>query len=128
MSRHLAASDFVSCVGKTFTAKGQHRALTLFSVNRSVPPGGEVLPREPFMLKRWPAQARTLRYQKQCLVLQQPRELARALREARCDLRHEPRHLRLHLVVRLQPDVEIQDNFVDPRGRDIPENFADARR
>src|ERR1700722_19453765 len=83
MSRHLAASDFVSCVGKTFTAKGQHRALTLFSVNRSVPPGGEVLPREPFMLKRWPAQARTLRYQKQCLVLQQPRELARALREAR---------------------------------------------
>ncbi len=50
MSRVLTAQDFVAHVGKTVTPKGQHRVLTLVSVNPTRWPGWDAMPREPFTL------------------------------------------------------------------------------
>jgi hypothetical protein len=50
MSRVLTARDFIPHLGKTVTPKGQHRVLTLVSVDTIAPPGGGRMPREPFTL------------------------------------------------------------------------------
>lgn len=51
MSRVLTAEDFVSHVGKTVTPKGQHRVLTLVSIDTSGrTAGAERLARESFRL------------------------------------------------------------------------------
>jgi hypothetical protein len=50
MSYILTERDFVDHVGKTFTPKGQHRALTLVSIDTTRPPGWEGMPRQPFRL------------------------------------------------------------------------------
>jgi hypothetical protein len=48
--RILTADDFTPHVGKGFTPLGQHRILTLVSVDRSTFSGGDTLPRTPFTL------------------------------------------------------------------------------
>jgi hypothetical protein len=48
--RILTADDFAPHVGKVFTPLGQHRTLTLVSIDRQVFPGMEALPRAPFTL------------------------------------------------------------------------------
>ena len=50
MSRVLTAEDFIAHVGKTVTPKGQHRALTLVSVDTEPRPGRNGPTREPFTL------------------------------------------------------------------------------
>jgi len=50
MSRVLTARDFAAHVGKTVTPKGQHRVLTLVSVNTTKWPGWDGMTREPFTL------------------------------------------------------------------------------
>jgi hypothetical protein len=50
MSRVLTAQDFVAHVGKTVTPKGQHRVLTLVSVDTPKWPGWDPTQREPFTL------------------------------------------------------------------------------
>jgi hypothetical protein len=50
MSQVLTAQDFVSHVGKMFTPKGQHRVLTLVSVDTVGWPGEDGMLREPFIL------------------------------------------------------------------------------
>jgi hypothetical protein len=48
MSDVLTARDFVAHVGKTVTPKGQHRVLTIVSVDTSKWPGWDPMRREPF--------------------------------------------------------------------------------
>jgi hypothetical protein len=48
--RILTADDFAPHIGKSFTLPGQHRALTLVSIDRSTFPGADDLPRAPFTL------------------------------------------------------------------------------
>jgi hypothetical protein len=48
--RILTADDFTPHVGKGFTPLGQHRRLTLVSIDRSTFPGGDTLPQAPFTL------------------------------------------------------------------------------
>jgi hypothetical protein len=50
MSEILTARDFVGHVGKTVTPKGQHRVLTLVSIDTKDLPGWEAMPRQPFTL------------------------------------------------------------------------------
>ena len=50
MSQVLTVQDFCSHLGKTVTPKGQHRALTLVSVDTSGPRGGAAVTRQPFTL------------------------------------------------------------------------------
>jgi hypothetical protein len=50
MSDVLTARDFVAHVGKTVTPKGQHRVLTIVSVNTTKWPGWDSMQREPFVL------------------------------------------------------------------------------
>jgi hypothetical protein len=47
MSQVLTAQNFLSHLGKTVTPKGQHRVLTLVSVDTA---GGDGVTREPFTL------------------------------------------------------------------------------
>ena len=48
--RILTAEDFTPHVGKIFTPLGQHRTVTLVSVERNTFAGGDTLPRAPFSL------------------------------------------------------------------------------
>ena len=50
MSQILTARDFASLVGRTVTPKGQHRALTLVSVDTSGPRSADGATRQPFTL------------------------------------------------------------------------------
>jgi hypothetical protein len=50
MSRVPTAEDFVAHVGTAVTPKGQHRGLTLVSVDTMASPGQESPPREAFSL------------------------------------------------------------------------------
>jgi len=50
MTQVLTAQDFAAHVGKTLVPKGQHRALTLVSVDVCDLPGGDGMPRHPFIL------------------------------------------------------------------------------
>jgi hypothetical protein len=50
MSQVLTVQDFFSHLGKTVTPKGQHRALTLVSVDTSGRRGSVAMTREPFTL------------------------------------------------------------------------------
>jgi hypothetical protein len=50
MSKQLTAADFTPYIGKRCTPKGQHRVLTLVSIDTKRFPGWETLPREPFIL------------------------------------------------------------------------------
>jgi hypothetical protein len=50
MSQVLTADDFMPFIGKTFTPKGQHRALTLTSVDTKASAGWEGMTRQPFTL------------------------------------------------------------------------------
>ena len=46
----LTADDFAPYIGKAFTPRGQHRVLTLVSIDRLTFPGIQNLPRAPFSL------------------------------------------------------------------------------
>jgi len=50
MSRLLTSEDFAPHVGKAFRPAGQHRVLTLVSVDTRQFPGTESVPRQPFIL------------------------------------------------------------------------------
>jgi hypothetical protein len=50
MSQLLTIQDFVAYLGKKITPKGQHRALTLVSVDTSVARGSDGGTQEPFTL------------------------------------------------------------------------------
>ena len=50
MSGMLTAADFVAHVGKIITPKGQHRTLTLISVDTTRQAGWDDMPRQPFTL------------------------------------------------------------------------------
>jgi hypothetical protein len=50
MSGVLTAADFAAHVGMAFTPRGQHRVLTLASIDTPKWPGWEDLPRLPFTL------------------------------------------------------------------------------
>lgn len=50
MSRLLTPEDFEPHVGKAFRPVGQHRVLTLVSIDTGRYPGAESLPRQPFIL------------------------------------------------------------------------------
>jgi hypothetical protein len=50
MSRILTARDFIDHVGSALTPRGQHRVLTLVSIDANQSPGWEAMPRQPFLL------------------------------------------------------------------------------
>jgi hypothetical protein len=50
MSRLLSSEDFAPHVGKAFRPAGQHRVLTLVSIDTRRFPGAESLTRQPFIL------------------------------------------------------------------------------
>jgi len=50
------------------------------------------------------------------------------LAESGRHLSHEPRHFVLYLRMRLQPDIEIEDDLVEPNSLDFFQYFSNLSR